>query len=93
MEKQEIVATHSTETHKKIVNMKSYIAALLMFVPSMTVQSEDVSSFQKDAAVASYHQFHDKKEGAERIVSYEAIFKDGIKKSLTGLNSIDQIPE
>ncbi len=61
-------------------------------VPSMVVQSEDVSKLWQERYRSSYEGRYTIKENKETMVSYESIFKDGIRKALNWLNSIDQIP-
>ncbi|MEI6118387.1 MAG: hypothetical protein WCP92_04005 [bacterium] len=38
------------------------------------------------------HQNHTPKETKEKIVSYDAIFKDGMRRAIKDLNSLSQIP-
>lgn len=91
MEKKENIDAEGAPS-PKIAQLKSYIAALLMLVPTLQVQSWANPTEQQEQIVSSYQEKKSSVENVEYMVSYETIFKDGIKKTLNDLNDINQIP-
>lgn len=78
------------KTKKILPNIRAYILTALLLVPSLEIQADNILS-QKESQSSKYI----KQSSKEKIVpyfTYEAIFKEGIKEALKGINNISQIP-
>ena len=91
MENRENKEQYKKPVKSKKADISSYIAALLMLVPSVSVQSEDMSTQQRNTSTDRYEERYDARETVE-IMAHEVLFKNGVRKTLKGLNSISQIP-
>lgn len=75
-----------------VFSIPTYLLAALLFVPSIEIKSEEWNMLKQQDTIDIYKEMPQFKEGIEQIVSYEGIFKDGIRKALSGINDISQIP-
>lgn len=71
--------------------IRAYLIAILLITPSMQLKSEGALKQQQEA-IWVYQDDDTSEEAVESMTSYEVIFKDGIRKALTGVNKISQIP-
>lgn len=75
----------------KISQLKSYIAALLMLVPSMNIQSWNIEKSQKAEYPTAYQSLVESNEAVE--MSDKDLFKNASAKAFFSINSLKEIPE
>ena len=66
-----------------------------MLVPTVNGSGEDTFSTDTKnigAKNISNYQNHTPKETKEKVISYEVIFKDGMRRTIKDINSLSQIP-
>lgn len=77
-------------------NIRIYLAAALLLSQTTTVQSDGIGATQKlttqPIATTMTNEATEANEANEAEGTYEAIFKDGVRKTLHTLNAIEQIP-
>lgn len=91
---------NSPNTHEKknriVPLIRACLTALLLMNPSTQLKTEaNTSSPQQEVAGTDYQEdtsYTEDTESVESVTSYEIIFKDGIRKALKDLNTINQIP-
>jgi hypothetical protein len=90
----EYVISWEKQEKKSIVlpKLHTYILAVLLMTPSLQIKSEDWGISQQQNTIESYQDKELSTESLETMVSYEDIFKDGIRRALHGVNDIHQIP-
>lgn len=90
----EYVISWEKQEKKSIVlpKLHTYILAALLMTPSLQIKSEDWSISQQQNTIESYQDKEPSAENLESMISYETIFKDGIREALKWLNNIHQIP-
>ena len=72
-------------------HIPTYLLAALLLVPVTQTKSEDGAIIQQQNLTEVY-EHQPSIENPESMMSYESIFKDGIKEALKWLNHIHQIP-
>lgn len=75
----------------KISQLQSYIAALLMLVPSMTIHSWIIEKSQKAEYPTAYQLPVESNEAVE--VSDKDLFKQASEKAFFSINSLKEIPQ
>jgi len=87
----ESINSASKKSSKKLSNIRTYIAAwLFLLIPSTNVQSKDTKINTGENYVSEWKP--SVAENNDVVTSHEVIFKNGIKKVLKEINSMDQIP-
>ena len=86
-----------SNNHKKIdsivPSIRIGIAALLLLIPTVYVQSEDAAlKIQQRELIWVSLEEDTSGENVETMSSREVIFKDGITKMLRGIHDINQLP-
>lgn len=93
-DKNDKISSHIQEKKNTIVSvLRASVMAALLMTPSLQMQSKSASFISQEQIGWLQQKKDTQSENAEFMVSYEAILKDGVKKALTGLNSVSQIPE
>ena len=80
------------EKNSILPNIRTYIAAILLFVPSLQLKSEGSQKTQQEVFSLVGQEIDGAETKIEYINSCERMFKDGIRKTLKNLNNINQIP-
>jgi|GEM_PF-3262274 len=65
---------------------------MLVLIPGITVHSEILPAKEQPAHEKIYDNMDKKREQQKETRSHETVFKDGVKRALSGINDINQIP-
>ncbi|MFA7298785.1 MAG: hypothetical protein WC010_04030 [Candidatus Absconditabacterales bacterium] len=90
--KDQILADNHKKKDTILPTIRTYLAAVLLVGPSFQIQSEDIKNNQKDIPVGIYEDRNESTESTENMARYEAIFKDGIRKAINPIQTLNQIP-
>lgn len=94
MEKKEHIDQTNEHPSRKLLDIRSYIAALLMLIPTMHAQSV-VSSKDQNASFFATYQKHPnvgREMHEAREISDEELFKSTFAKAIAPINSLQNIP-
>ena len=90
---EDTISSKNNEQKNSIVpSIRIGIAALLLLMPTVQVQSEDTFMMIQKESIWLFLEEDIFGENIETISSREAIFKDGITKMLCDIHDINQLP-
>ena len=90
VESKEHIKFWDKQDKKNDISIPTYLLAALLLLPSTQTKSEDIpTTYQPDLNELSIQPSN---ENIESIVSYESIFKDGIRRALKWITTLNQIP-